>query len=222
MKALVMAFSNSAYSRWTFPENIQCNVAWPLREPTEIPAKQQFFSNSDEWELQLNSLWFPHILEDEFLQVQCLKVWKTVLLCPYFTGGSEKHLTLHWISSSEVIKRTHEEFYVKQNEVEETQSLSGQQEAGAVQRQRDVPPLPTLQPRVPVRQLFLLQMREKCPMPCPHPRSTFNSGMEGPRRNQLWLAGSYFFPKWEKNARCPVPIPDPHFIRGWRGREETN
>ena len=110
----------------------------------------------------------------------------------------------------------------KRSRGDKTQSLSGQQEAGAVQRQRDVPPLPTLQPRVPVRQLFLLQMREKCPMPCPHPRSTFNSGMEGPRRNQLWLAGSYFFPKWEKNARCPVPIPDPHFIRGWRGREETN
>ena len=35
----------------------------------------------------------------------------------------------------------HEEFYVKQNKVEETQSLSGQQGAGAVQQQRDVPPL---------------------------------------------------------------------------------
>ena len=36
------------------------------------------------------------------------------------------------------------------------------------------------------------------------------------------LAGSYFFFKWEKNARFPVPIPDPHFTRGWWGREETN
>ena len=34
-------------------------------------------------------------------------------------------------------------------------------------------------------QLFLPQMREKWPMPCPHPRSTFYSGMERPRRNQL-------------------------------------
>ena len=71
-------------------------------------------------------------------------------------------------------------------------------------------------------QLFLPQMREKWPMPCPHPRSTFYSGMERPRRNQLGLAGSYFFPKLEKNGRYPVPIPDPHFTRGWRGREETN
>ena len=39
---------------------------------------------------------------------------------------------------------------------------------------------------------------------------------------QLGLAGSYFFPKLEKNGRYPVPIPDPHFTRGWWGREETN
>ena len=36
------------------------------------------------------------------------------------------------------------------------------------------------------------------------------------------LSGSYFFSKWEKNAWFPVPIPDPHFTRGWWGREETN
>ena len=34
-------------------------------------------------------------------------------------------------------------------------------------------------------QLFLLQMRVKCPMPCPHHRSTFYSEMERQRRNQL-------------------------------------
>jgi len=44
-------------------------------------------------------------------------------------------------------------------------------------------------------QLFLPQIREKWPIPCPNPRSTFYSGMERPRRNQLELAGSYFFPK---------------------------
>ena len=36
-------------------------------------------------------------------------------------------------------------------------------------------------------QLFLPQMREKWPMPCPHPRSKFYSGMERPRRNQLGM-----------------------------------
>ena len=36
-------------------------------------------------------------------------------------------------------------------------------------------------------QLFLPQMREKWPMPCPHPRSTFYSGMVRPRRNQLGM-----------------------------------
>ena len=36
-------------------------------------------------------------------------------------------------------------------------------------------------------QLFLLQMRVKCPMPCPHHRSTFYSEMERPRRNQIGL-----------------------------------
>ena len=60
------------------------------------------------------------------------------------------------------------------------------------------------------------------PCPCPHPRSTFYSGLERPRRNQLGLTCKYFFPKWDKNARFPVPIPDPHFTRGWWGREETN
>ena len=79
----VWSFTFMEGPQWTFPENIQCNVVWPLREPTQIPTKQQFSSNSDKWELQLNSLWFPHILEGEFLQVKCLKVWKTVLLCPY-------------------------------------------------------------------------------------------------------------------------------------------
>ena len=36
-------------------------------------------------------------------------------------------------------------------------------------------------------QLFLPQIRKKCPMPCRHPRSTFYWGMERPRRNQLGL-----------------------------------
>ena len=36
-------------------------------------------------------------------------------------------------------------------------------------------------------QIFLPQMREKCPIPCPHPRSTFYSGLERPRRSQLEL-----------------------------------
>ena len=36
-------------------------------------------------------------------------------------------------------------------------------------------------------QLFLPQMREKWPMPCPHPRSKFYSGMVRPRRNQLGM-----------------------------------
>ena len=31
-----------------------------------------------------------------------------------------------------------------------------------------------------------------------------------------------FLPQMGKNARCPVPIPDPHFIRELRGREETS
>ena len=31
-----------------------------------------------------------------------------------------------------------------------------------------------------------------------------------------------FLPQMGKNARCPVPITDPHFIREWRGREETS
>ena len=48
--------------------------------------------------------------------------------------------------SSEVIKHTRNVMSNKtksrrHNEVEETQSLSGQQGAGAVQQQRDVPPL---------------------------------------------------------------------------------
>ena len=45
-------------------------------------------------------------------------------------------------------------------------------------------------------------------MPCPHPRSTFYSGMERPGRNQLGLAGSYFFPKWGKmpDALSPYQI----------------
>ena len=59
-------------------------------------------------------------------------------------------------------------------------------------------------------------MREKYLIPCPHPRSTFYSEMVRPRINQSGLAGSYFFPKWEKNGRCPVPIPDPNFTRGWK------
>ena len=31
-----------------------------------------------------------------------------------------------------------------------------------------------------------------------------------------------FLPQMGKNARRPVPITDPHFIREWRGREETS